>query len=372
MRLIGFLLCGVMLAWPALAMPALLAFDRGDIVLTNPQADDITIRSAGVDRVRLQLWKLPDDKAENQIASARAVRSITENGLLARAMATKYPRWQADFVLPAAAQAATQVVPLLTATGPLPTGDYVVVARTTDGGAVAQWFSISGIAISAQVLGDGKIRTIVTNIVGGAPAPDAVVVALNDKGEVIGGARADSAGVAVWDIPAGAVLLRAESGDADQRQHRFLSLLPPDGIADAAQKNNIIIRPAFAANGVAAGATASFDLSVLGDDGAPMSAFLRYEFAQESYRFEWEAGADNNWDYRTIAAPTVLQTGGVRVQADQPAILALPVGEGRYRLAVSNGSDRAEYRLTAGWWRMLDNTAALSAAITPIVTTPSP
>lgn len=324
-----------------------LSFEQGNTVILNPSVSSITLRSVAVKSVRLQLFKVPDETAENQITTARIAQSISENGLLARVIENRTPQWQADFILPNDANTVTQGVPLMAAAGQLAGGDYVLVAKTGTL-RVVQWFSISSIKLVHNVIASGEAQSVIVDANTHIPVSNAVVLALNDKGEVIGGARAGDNGMAQWVVPADAVALRAERDGGDVRPHVFLPILIKNEINDKKNKpQKLTIEPNFVNAVTPAGTTATFKLKL--KDGAEYT--INYVFAQEQMRYEWKRAADGFWQYRTISMPSPLQRGAVMTDNKGEATVALPVGEGRYRLSASAAGVKSIVVFTAGWWR---------------------
>ncbi|MGE3769352.1 MAG: hypothetical protein AB7G06_00160 [Bdellovibrionales bacterium] len=351
----------ILTAVPVQAAEPQLSFERGDTVLFNPPEDAIMLRSANIDRVRLRLYRLPDPTAENKLLTARLIRSVTENGLLKRAIAENAPVWQSDFILPNdEGESATQIIPLMTATGPLAAGDYILQAALVspaDGGVdplqVTQWFSVAPIVMAAQKLDEQNIFTVVVDAATALPVPSAVVVALNAVGEIIGGTRADESGAAIWELPPDAIALRGEMEvEGGVRLHTFLPLTGLDTKATRQKSNGIVVKPGFG-TAAPAGATAHFSIQVL-VEGQPQPASIRYSFVQESYSFDWAYDDKGNWQYRTRSSPAVLQSGLLITDGSIPADLALPVGEGRYKLELSTADQRTTYDFTAGWWRGIE------------------
>jgi len=331
----------------------LLSFERGNTVLFNPDNNDIVLRSANVGRVRLELYAAPSVTAENQVQTARLARSITENGLLARMVDGQKPVWQSDFILSNEQESITQPVPVIVAAGALHWGDYVLKATAGDV-SVVQWFSMAPFVIVNDKKEVGDVTSVVVDTTGKNAMANAVIVALNNKGEIIGGARTDDNGVAKWQVPAETVALRAERDmPNEQRAHAFLSLVTTAAVTEtpADTKGALKITPDFEGGVATSGATANFTIS---RKGGSVPLPLTYQLVQESTRYEWVHDADNNWKYKTITVPSVVQGGSIKAAPKGVATLALPVGEGRYRLNITSGNARGTFLFTAGWWRNVD------------------
>jgi alpha-2-macroglobulin len=113
------------------------------------------------------------------------------------------------------------------------------------------------------------------------------------------------------------------------------------------------VRPMFSGRSLGEGEQASFDVVVVGPDGAALSrGGLRYELLRVETRYQWYR-RDNTWDFEPVKLTRRIADGQINVAAGTPTRLSLPVQWGRYRLELSSG-DRdgpiTSLGFDAGWY----------------------
>lgn len=108
------------------------------------------------------------------------------------------------------------------------------------------------------------------------------------------------------------------------------------------------IRPDFADNAVAEGSAAQFIVHLRTSKDVAQVVPLKWELARETYKFEWYQADDGRWTYRTKTDLAKVLDGATD---GKNAVIAAPVGAGRYRLTVRDNNDHsASFAFTAGWW----------------------
>ena len=92
------------------------------------------------------------------------------------------------------------------------------------------------------------------------------------------------------------------------------------------------VRPLFSGRSLGEGEQATFDVVVVGPDGAALTrSGLRYELLRVETRYQWYR-RDNTWDFEPVKLTRRIADGQLNVAAGTPARLSLPVQWGRYRL----------------------------------------
>ncbi|UCH74413.1 MAG: alpha-2-macroglobulin family protein [Rhodospirillales bacterium] len=112
------------------------------------------------------------------------------------------------------------------------------------------------------------------------------------------------------------------------------------------------IKPRFGEGWLEEGQAAEFDIVIVDDRGDPIATDqLNYELFYERHRYHWYV-EDRSWRYRVIIEDSPVESGGVSVARDAPAVLAFQKGWGRYRLEVSDPRTGAatSVRFRVGWF----------------------
>lgn len=111
------------------------------------------------------------------------------------------------------------------------------------------------------------------------------------------------------------------------------------------------VKPRFADDAVAEGATATFDVVALAADGGRRAAGLEFLFVRERWDYRWFQ-RDGAWDYEVNIIDEPLGGGRLDVGDSAPAELAQAVEWGRYRLEVYDpaGGAATSVRFRAGWF----------------------
>ena len=113
------------------------------------------------------------------------------------------------------------------------------------------------------------------------------------------------------------------------------------------------VRPLFAGRSLGDGEQATFDVVVVGPDGAALTRTnLRYELLKVETRYQWYR-RDNSWDFEPVRLTRRIADGQFNVTAGTPARLSMPVQWGRYRLEVSTGERDGpvtSIAFDAGWY----------------------
>ena len=113
------------------------------------------------------------------------------------------------------------------------------------------------------------------------------------------------------------------------------------------------VRPLFSGRSLGEGEQATFDVVVVGPDGAALTrSGLRYELLRVETRYQWYR-RDNTWDFEPVKLTRRIADGQLNVAAGTPARLSLPVQWGRYRLEISTGERDGPVTsigFDAGWY----------------------
>ena len=112
------------------------------------------------------------------------------------------------------------------------------------------------------------------------------------------------------------------------------------------------IRPRFEGQGVPEGASAGFEVVVVGRDGTPVDKpDLSFDLFEETQDYRW-VESNGRWDYETKAKETRVTGGTLSVTAATPAVVEEPVQAGHYRLEVFDPQTgvASSVRFGAGWW----------------------
>ena len=113
------------------------------------------------------------------------------------------------------------------------------------------------------------------------------------------------------------------------------------------------VRPLFSGRSLGEGEQATFDVVVVGPDGAALTrSGLRYELLQVETRYQWYR-RDNTWDFEPVKLTRRVADGQVNVAAGTPGRISLPVQWGRYRLEISTGERDGPVTsigFDAGWY----------------------
>ena len=113
------------------------------------------------------------------------------------------------------------------------------------------------------------------------------------------------------------------------------------------------VRPLFSGRSLGEGEQATFDVVVVGPDGAALTrSGLRYELLRVETRYQWYR-RDNTWDFEPVKLTRRIADGQFNVAAGTPARLSLPVQWGRYRLEISTGERDGPVTsigFDAGWY----------------------
>ncbi len=113
------------------------------------------------------------------------------------------------------------------------------------------------------------------------------------------------------------------------------------------------VRPLFSGRSLGEGEQATFDVVVVGPDGAALTrSGLRYELLRVETRYQWYR-RDNTWDFEPVKLTRRIADGQLNVTAGTPARLSLPVQWGRYRLEISTGERDGPVTsigFDAGWY----------------------
>ena len=121
----------------------------------------------------------------------------------------------------------------------------------------------------------------------------------------------------------------------------------------AASGPMIGVRPLFSGRSLGEGEQATFDVVVVGPDGAALArSGLRYELLRVETRYQWYR-RDNTWDFEPVKSTRRIADGQVNATAGTPARIALPVQWGRYRLEISSGERDGPVTsigFDAGWY----------------------
>jgi len=121
----------------------------------------------------------------------------------------------------------------------------------------------------------------------------------------------------------------------------------------AASGPMIGVRPLFSGRSLGEGEQATFDVVVVGPDGAALTRNgLRYELLRVETRYQWYR-RDNTWDFEPVKSTRRVADGQVNTAAGTPGRIALPVQWGRYRLEISSGERDGPVTsigFDAGWY----------------------
>lgn len=112
------------------------------------------------------------------------------------------------------------------------------------------------------------------------------------------------------------------------------------------------IRPRFDGQGVPEGASAAFEVVVVGRDGTPVDKpGLSFDLFEETQDYRW-VETNGRWDYETKTKDTRVTGGTLSVAASAPAVVEEPVQAGHYRLEVFDPQTgvASGVRFGAGWW----------------------
>jgi uncharacterized protein YfaS (alpha-2-macroglobulin family) len=113
------------------------------------------------------------------------------------------------------------------------------------------------------------------------------------------------------------------------------------------------VRPLFSGRSLGDGEQATFDVVVVGPDGAPLTrGNLRYELLRVETRYQWYR-RDSSWDFEPVRLTRRVADGQFNATAGTPARLSMPVQWGRYRLEVSTGERDGpvtSISFDAGWY----------------------
>jgi uncharacterized protein YfaS (alpha-2-macroglobulin family) len=113
------------------------------------------------------------------------------------------------------------------------------------------------------------------------------------------------------------------------------------------------VRPLFSGRSLGEGEQATFDVVVIGPDGAALTrSGLRYELLRVENRYQWYR-RDNTWDFEPVKLTRRIADGQLDATAGTPARLSLPVQWGRYRLEISTGERDGPVTsigFDAGWY----------------------
>jgi uncharacterized protein YfaS (alpha-2-macroglobulin family) len=113
------------------------------------------------------------------------------------------------------------------------------------------------------------------------------------------------------------------------------------------------VRPLFSGRSLGEGEQATFDVVVIGPDGAALTrSGLRYELLRVETRYQWYR-RDNTWDFEPVKLARRIADGQLNATAGTPARLSLPVQWGRYRLEISTGERDGPVTsigFDAGWY----------------------
>ncbi len=113
------------------------------------------------------------------------------------------------------------------------------------------------------------------------------------------------------------------------------------------------VRPLFAGRSLGEGDQATFDVVMVGPDGAALTrSGLRYELLRVETRYQWYR-RDNTWDFEPVKLTRRIADGQLNATAGTPARLSLPVQWGRYRLEISTGERDGPVTsigFDAGWY----------------------
>lgn len=112
------------------------------------------------------------------------------------------------------------------------------------------------------------------------------------------------------------------------------------------------IRPRFEGQGVPEGATAGFEVVVIGRDGTPVDKpDLSFDLFEETQDYRW-VEVNGRWDYETRTRDARVTGGTLSVTASAPAVVEEPVQAGHYRLEVFDPQTgvASSVRFGAGWW----------------------
>ncbi|MFY9822630.1 MAG: MG2 domain-containing protein, partial [Thermoanaerobaculia bacterium] len=113
------------------------------------------------------------------------------------------------------------------------------------------------------------------------------------------------------------------------------------------------IKPLFSGRSLRDGENASFDVTVVSPEGAPLaSSALRYELLKVETRYQWYR-REGTWEFEPVKTTKRVADGRVDVAVGKPARISVPVQWGRYRLEVSS-TDRngpiTSLAFDAGWY----------------------
>ncbi|MCW2246830.1 uncharacterized protein YfaS (alpha-2-macroglobulin family) [Azospirillum fermentarium] len=112
------------------------------------------------------------------------------------------------------------------------------------------------------------------------------------------------------------------------------------------------IRPRFDGQGVPEGASAAFEVVVVGRDGTPVDKpDLSFDLFEETQDYRW-VETNGRWDYETTTKDTRVTGGTLSAAASAPAVVEEPVQAGHYRLEVFDPQTgvASSVRFGAGWW----------------------
>src|SRR5262245_44241591 len=113
------------------------------------------------------------------------------------------------------------------------------------------------------------------------------------------------------------------------------------------------IKPLFSGRSLGEGEQATFDVVVVGPDGAALTRKgLRYELLRVETRYQWYR-RDSSWDFEPMKLTRRVADGQLSMVAGTSARLSLPVEWGRYRLEISTGERDGPVTsigFDAGWY----------------------
>src|SRR5262249_51397310 len=90
-------------------------------------------------------------------------------------------------------------------------------------------------------------------------------------------------------------------------------------------------KPLFSGRSLGEGEQATFDVVVVGPDGAALTRNgLRYELLKVETRYQWYR-RENSWDFEPMKVTRRVADGQLNVAPGTPGRLSLPVEWGRYR-----------------------------------------